>query len=111
MVRQRDNALVVKPDPFFINRRERPVALAAHHATPAIYSLRVFAEVGGLGPALLDSYQHAGIYTGTILKGGKPADLPVQQSIRFELAINLKTAGAGAHGAPSLLAEADEVIE
>jgi putative ABC transport system substrate-binding protein len=115
MVRKRVDALVVKPDPFFIHQRERLVALAAHHAVPTIYSFRVFAEVGGLisyGTRLRDAYEHAGTYAGRILKGAKPADLPVQQSITFELVINLKTVKAlGLTVPPSLLASADEVIE
>ena len=97
MVQRRAGALIVKPDPFFIDRRERLVALAARHAMPAIYSLRVFAEVGGLvsyGIAFVDLYQQVGTYAGKILKGAKPADLPVQQAVKFELVINLKTAKA-----------------
>ena len=82
---------------------------------PAIYSLQVFAEVGGLmsyGGSFVNLYQHVGVYTGKILKGAKPAGLPVQQSIKFELAINLKTAKAlGLTVPPSLLTRADKVIE
>jgi putative tryptophan/tyrosine transport system substrate-binding protein len=115
MVRQRVDALVVKPDPFFIYRRERIVALAARHAMPTIYSLRVFAEVGGLmsyGTNYVDLYRQAGIYTGKILKGAKPVDLPVQQGLKFELVINAKAAKAlGLTVSPSLLVRADEVIE
>ena len=115
MVRQRVNAALVKPDPFFIYQRERLVALAARHAMPAIYPLRVFAEVGGLmsyGSNLADQYHQIGIYTGKILKGTKAVDLPVQQSIKFELVINGKAAKAiGLTIPPSLLASADEVIE
>jgi len=115
MVRQRVNAALVKPDPFFIYQRERLVALAARHAMPAIYPLRVFAEVGGLmsyGSNLADQYQQIGIYTGKILRGAKAVDLPVQQSIKFELVINGKAAKAlGLTIPPSLLASADEVIE
>jgi putative tryptophan/tyrosine transport system substrate-binding protein len=115
MARQRIDALVVKADPFFISQRERLVALAALHAMPAIYPLTVFVKVGGLmsyGGNLADSYQQEGTYTGKILKGAKPADLPIQQSTKFELSINLKTAKAvGLTVPPSLLTRADEVIE
>jgi putative tryptophan/tyrosine transport system substrate-binding protein len=115
MVRERIEALLVKPDPFFIDRCKRLVALASHHAVPAIYSLPVFVEVGGLmsyGADLAHAYQHAGIYVGKILRGAKPADLPIQQSIKFELVINVTTAKTlGLTVPPSLLARADEVIE
>jgi putative tryptophan/tyrosine transport system substrate-binding protein len=115
MVRQEIEAHIVKGDPFFINQRERLVALAARCALPTIYSLAVFVEVGGLmsyGGALLDSYRQEGIYAGRILNGAAPADLPVQQSTTFEMAINLKTAKAlGLCVPPSLLVRADEVIE
>jgi putative ABC transport system substrate-binding protein len=116
MVERRAGALVVKPDPFFIDRRERLVALAARHAMPAIYSLRIFAEIGGLvsyGTPLTDLYQQTGTYAGKILKGAKPTDLPVQQSVKFELVINLKTAKALGLTIPDklLTVVADEVIE
>ena len=115
MVRERIDALLVKPDPFFINQCKRIVALASRHAVPAIYSLPVFVEVGGLmsyGTDLAHTYQQAGIYVGKILRGAKPSDLPVQQGITFGLIINLKTAKAlGLTVPPSLLARADEVIE
>jgi putative tryptophan/tyrosine transport system substrate-binding protein len=115
MIRNHVDALVVKPDPFFIYQCNRLVALTAQHAIPAIYSLPLFVNVGGLmsyGTNLVDSYQEAGIYAGKILKGAKPADLPIQQSTKFELVINLKTARAlSLTVPPSLLARADEVIE
>jgi putative ABC transport system substrate-binding protein len=90
MVRERIDALLVKPDPFFIDRCKRLASLASRHAVPAIYSLPVFVEVGGLmsyGNDLAHSYQQAGVYVGKILRGAKPADLPIQQSIKFELVI------------------------
>ena len=115
MAQQGSGALIVGADPFLIASRDQIIALAAHHAIPAVYPVRQFAVSGGLmsyGTDFLDSYRQAGVYTGRIVRGAKPADLPVQRSTKFELVINFKTAKALGLTIPnSMQLLADEVIE
>lgn len=112
---QKVAGLVVADDPFLQSRRDQIVGLAARHRMPAVYFSRDFADAGGLmsyGPNIVDAYRLVGVYTGRILKGEKPADLPVLQPAKFELVINLKTAKTlGVTVPTSLLATADDVIE
>src|SRR5262245_54175527 len=114
LVQARTGALLVATDLFFNNPLERLIELAAHYAIPTMYPSRGFVVAGGLisyGMSLIEMYQEVGLYTGRILKGEKPADLPVIQATKFPLIINLKTAKALGLEVPDKLARADEVIE
>jgi putative tryptophan/tyrosine transport system substrate-binding protein len=114
-LQQKTDALIVGTDPFLLGQRDQIVRLAAHHAVPTMYFLREFVEAGGLlsyGPNITNGYRQAGVYTGRILNGAKPTELPVLRPTSFQLFINLKTAKTlGLTISATLLATADEVIE
>ena len=115
LVEQKVGALLVAADPYFDTRRDRFIAFAEKNRLPTMYQFRDYAVAGGLisyGPNITDMYRQAGVYTGQILKGAKPADLPVLQPTKFEFVINLKTAKALGLVIPAgLISYADEVIE
>jgi putative ABC transport system substrate-binding protein len=114
-IKNRADAFLTSPDALFVTRRVQLITLAARHALPAIYHRRELAEAGGLmsyGSDLTDQFRQTGVYTGRILKGEKPAEMPVQRPTRFEFVINLQTAKTLGIEVPlTLLARADEVIE
>ena len=114
-VEQQADPLLVSADPFFLAQRNQIVGLANQHRLPAAFQWREFADAGGLlsyGTSIVDAYRHAGIYSGRLLKGAKPADLAVQQAVKVELVVNLRTARVLNLEVPqSILARADEVIE
>ena len=114
-VRNKIDALVVGADPFFFSRRIQFATLATRHAMPAVYTVREYPEAGCLmsyGTSLIEVFRQFGIYTGRILKGAKPAELPVVQATKFDFVINLTTANVlGLTVPPSILARADKVIE
>jgi putative tryptophan/tyrosine transport system substrate-binding protein len=115
IVRQRLDALFVGEGPFLNARRVQLVQLAAHHSIPAVYSGREYSEIGGLmsyGADISDAYRQVGVYAGRILKGAKPADMPVVQTNKFELIVNAQTARMLGLAVPqTLLTSADDVIE
>ena len=115
LVKNRDDALLVDPDAFLLTRRVQLTTLATRYAIPTLYNVREYAEVGGLmsyGTSQTEAYHQLGIYIGKVLNGTKPSDLPVMQSSRFELVINVPTARAiGLEIPPTLLAIADEIIQ
>jgi putative tryptophan/tyrosine transport system substrate-binding protein len=115
LAQKRVDALLVSPGAFFVQRMDQIIRLAASHGVPAAYHLRQYPQAGGLmsyGSTIEEGYRQVGVYTGRVLKGAKPADLPVVRATKFELVINAKTANAlGLTIPPNLLALADEVIE